>query len=427
MAYLLIDAMNTAWTSSDPALLQVVADSQIFYGENQGSNRLNASANALNTFAELALATPLDLSNFEEIRFAILSNELADGSASHPFYLEFSYIDANDTAGEEHSWLVPINQVAMWEQRRIGIASDRRTNITSIRLRCIASFPFTCYIDELLAVREEMLADLESTLINHLADGLTLPGLTNIALKQNANPGDTQIVLSNNKGLYINNLIAILQGNSIHETHSVKQVVHDDTQQTTTLSFDAADKIINTLTAGMAFVSVVVPVIIETPPLATGAPSPSVVITFRDIREDPERTSYISQQDSFRLRGTLLACSVRPGGRAYTADYQITTFAPERRQQIFIQTLLLQKLSQDVALYINGIASPVTILPPPTPTLDERRLGLLAPLYVCIGTHREIAPRQEIPLVQRIEIATARPDAPLDQEGIALEFQGSIN
>jgi len=61
-------------------------------------------------------------------------------------------------------------------------------------------------------------------------------------------------------------------------------------------------------------------------------------------------------------------------------------------------------------------------LPPPTPTLDERRLGLLAPVFIRIGTHLETAPRQELPGVQQTIIETAPLDAPLDQEGIVLKL-----
>src|SRR5262249_37733258 len=150
--------------------------------------------------------------------------------------------------------------------------------------------------------REEMLVDLEDSLVTHLESQLTLPGLSKIPLKQNANPGDTQVVVSINKAFHINNMVTIVQGGAVQEKHNVANVVHDDVQKTTTLSFGSADKVVNALTAGTALVSVAVPVVVETPPLPTNVPNPAVVITFRDIREDLERTAYISQQDSFRLR-----------------------------------------------------------------------------------------------------------------------------
>ena len=207
MTNLLVHAMDTAWTSSNPSVLQAVVDNQTFFGEGMASNRLMAQPGALNAFAEFIPSAPLNLSNFEELRFWMRANRKADGSRSKPFYLEFSYTDANDTPGEEHRWFVPINRVAVWEQRHIGVQDDRRSAITRFRLRCLTDLPFTCFIDELLAVQEEMLSDLEQALITQLDSQLALPGLTSVALDQTANPGDAQIVLPLTPGFNADNRV----------------------------------------------------------------------------------------------------------------------------------------------------------------------------------------------------------------------------
>lgn len=422
MSNLLVHNMDTAWTSSNPTVLQVTVDNQTFFVEGTGSNRVAAPSGAPNAFAAFVPSNPLDLSQFEELRYWILGSAPADGSTTSPYYLEFSYIDAGDTPGEEHRWFVPVNQTGTWEQRRIGIENDRRSAITRFRFTCLTSLPFICYIDELLAVNEEMLLDLEQALVTLLENQVALPGLTNIALKQTANPGDTRVVVALNRDFNAGNRLLIQGGSSGNETHNVVGTAHDPVAGTTTLSFDPTDKVVGTLTAGTATVSLVVPVIVEAPPQPTQAPTPAIIMTYRDVLEDLERTGYITQRDSFRARGTLTVCSVRPAARAYLVEYQITVLAPTRRQQAFIQTLLPQRLSIDVGLRINGVPSPVLFLPPPTPTLDERRLGLLAPVFVRIGTRLETAPRQELPGVQQAVIETAPIDAPLDQEGITLKL-----
>jgi hypothetical protein len=145
-----------------------------------------------------------------------------------------------------------------------------------------------------------------------------------------------------------------------------------------------------------------------------------LVLTPLDAREDLDRTGYVTQRDSFRLRGALTVCSVRPAARAYGVDYQIVARARTRTQQMFIQTALLQRLSIDVALRINGVPSPVAILPPPP--VEDREVGLLAPIYLRIGTRMETAPRVEQPWVRRAEARSAPKDAPLDQEGIVIQL-----
>jgi len=421
MSNLLIHDMDTAWTSSNPAVLQVAVDTQKLFGEDMTSNRLTAQSGALNAFAEFIPGAPLNLSDFDELRFWVRANRKADGSRSKPFYLEFSYTDANDTPGEEHHWFVPVNRAGAWEQRRIGIQDDRRSAITRFRLRCLTDLPFTCYIGELLAVREEMLEDLEQALVTQLDSQLALPGLTSVALSQTANSGDTQIVLPLTPGFSTGNRVLIQGGSAGDEIHHVTGVNHDSAAASTTLQFGASDLVMGTLTAGTATASVIVPVIVETPPLQTTAPSPAVVVTHLDIREDLERTAYITQRDSFRPRDSVVVCSVRSAARAYLADYQITILAPVRTQQRFIHTQLLQQLSMDIPLRINGVHSPVCILPPPV--FDkERKQGILAPVYVRIGTRMETASRQEQTWVRRAEIDAATRDAPEDQERIVLEL-----
>lgn len=420
MSNRLVHDMDTAWNSSNAAVLQVSVDNQSFVGEGPASNLLAAQSGAFNAFAEFVPVSAIDLSDFEELRFWMRGNRPADGSAARPFYLEFSYVDANDAPGEVHRWFVPLNQAGAWEQRRIGVNGDRRSAITSFRFRCLTGLPFICRIDELLAVREEMLPDLERALIERIGAQVSLPGLTGIPLKQAAVTGDTQIALPHSPDFEVGNRILVQEGSAINETHDVTGVDHDPIADTTTLIFAATDAVVNNLSANTATASVLTPVVVEAPPAPTTAPRPAVIATMFDAREDLDRTTYVIQRDSFRPRGALTTCSVRPAARAYLVEYQLTASASRRAHQILIQSSLLQRFSIDRALRINGVPAPVWTLT--APELIKRKLGLLAPVYVRIGTRLETAPRLEQPWAQRTEVTAAPLDAPLDQEGIVIEI-----
>ena len=420
MSSLLVHDMDTAWTSSAPAALQVAVDTQTCVGAGVASNRLVAQAGAVNASAEFVPATPLDLRDYDELRFWVLGNRAAHGTTVRPFYLEFSYTDADDTPDDVHRWFVPINQGGRWEQRRIGIQDDRRSAITQLRWTCLTALPFGCNIDELLAVREEMLTDLEQALTQWLDHQAVFPGVTNVRLNETANPRDTRIVLPSTPGFNAGNRLLLRGGSAGDEIHHVVGVTHNIEAGSTTLDIDPAAAVVGTLTAGVATASVMVPVIVETPPLPTSNPSPAIIVTQLDAREDLERTGYSLQRDSFRQRGAVTVCSVRPGARAYVVAYQILAVAPERVQQQLVHTWLLQRLSMDIGLRIHGVPSPVWIMPPPK--LRRRRLGLLAPVYIHIGTRMETAPRQERPWVRQAAVTAGHLDAPLDQEGIVIEL-----
>jgi hypothetical protein len=368
-------------------------------------------------FVEFLPLAPLDLGAFDELRFWIRSDVAADGSPAAPFYLEFSYVDAGDLPGDEHRWFVPVNGRLTWEQRRIGIESDRRTAITRFRFTCVTATRFECRIDDLRAVHEEMLADLETALVGLLEAPVDLPGLTNVPLAVTGNLGDGQVVLPPTAGFAMGNRIRVQGGAPPDPPHSVAGVA---TGVNTTLTFPAGEALQNTFPLPLGNVSLLVPVLVEAPPVPTVSPSPAVVLTLVDVREDLDRTGYGIQRDSFRPRGPLTVCSTRPAARAYIVDYQVTTVAPERSQQRFVQDRLLDRLSIDRPLWINGAPAPVWILPPPA--LLERQLALLAPIYARIGTRRETAPRRERPFVTRAEVGAARIDAPLDREGIVLDL-----
>jgi hypothetical protein len=100
-------------------------------------------------------------------------------------------------------------------------------------------------------------------------------------------------------------------------------------------------------------------------------------------------------------------------------DYEITPLAPERRQLLALHTHLLQRLSQETGLRVNGYPSPLSLLVPPAP---DRTLGQPAPVYARIGTRMEASPRRESVWTRELDVQAARIDAPLDLEGIVIEL-----
>ncbi|HEY9833792.1 MAG TPA: hypothetical protein V6D26_24795, partial [Stenomitos sp.] len=246
MTNLLVHGMDTAWTSSSPAHLQVLQQIQPIFGEMIASNQLVVSS-AANEFAEFVPINPINLSLFAELRFWTFANRAAQGSTAEPFYLEFSYIDANDALGEEHRWFIPINQPNTWNQNRLGIEGDRRSAINRLRFRVLTDFTFSLRIAQLLAVREEMLVDVEDALIQRLNQQVELPGLINLPLSQSASPGSLQIVVPLTPQLRVGNQIRIRGGSTGDEIHQVTQVQNNPGAGTTTLHFDSGDGVLGSL------------------------------------------------------------------------------------------------------------------------------------------------------------------------------------
>jgi hypothetical protein len=418
---LLLHDMDAPWTSSSASLV-VAVEEQPLDGETVVVNHLVAAAGAAGASAELVQDPPLDLGAYDELRLRIRATRPADGSEVRPFFLELSYTDAGDGAGEEHRWLVPIARSGAWERRHFGIESDRRGQVGRFRLTCLDGAPFECWVDQLVAVREELVADLEGSLARALDGPAPLPELTSLTLLEDADQGDTEIVVPLTPGFRAGNRILLGGGAPPEERHDLADAVHDPDAAAprTTLRLDPADPVAGTFAAGVGAVSLTVPVFVEVPPDLRPAVSPAIHVTSLGLREDLQRTASVPQRDSFRQRGTVTVCSVRPGARAYLADYQIVAVAPERRQQGAVYERVLRRLSADTGLRIDGVPAPVWMLP--APSLAGLELGDLAPVYVRIGTRMQVAARREEVWVRRARVEAGPVGAPQDREGIVVEL-----
>lgn len=418
MSATVVHAMDTAWTPSNPIPLDVAVDNDVTADESAGSNRFRALA-AMNESATFTPATPLDLSDADELRFWIRSNRAAHGTETRPFYLEFAYTDAGDTATDVHRWFVPINRQGSWEHRRIGIEGERRSQVNALEFRCLADLSFTCNVDELLAVRDEILADVERALERRLGT-IRVPGVEEVPVAVAAASPGTSVIVQLNLSFRSGNRIVISGGSTGDQEHTVGTVTHDTGLGRTRLDFVAGETIAGNVPT-TAIVSLLVPAFFQAPPAATAtALTPTVIVTHLDAREDLERTPYYLQRDSFRLRNGRTVCSARPAARAYALDYQLTVVAPDREQQRAIHAQLLERFSVTRPLRVNGVPCPMWVLAPPL--LDDRAPGEPAPMYLRIGTRLEVAPRAEQTWVRRLEIESAPADARADTEELVVDL-----
>ena len=417
MSHLLVHDMDAAWTTSGVALAVTVEPTGV-PGIPGASNRLDASGAAPATATSTFGAGGLDLSGFDELRFWIIADRRADGSSSAPFYLELFYVDLSNPA-VEFRWFVSVNASGRWEQRAVGLGANPRSAVGTIGFRALQPTAFSCAIDELLAVREEMMRDAEGALTVAIERDVTIAGLSLIPTLVAPSIGDTQVVAALTPGFVAGNRIGVTGGSLGQERFDLVLVSDDAMAGTSTLDFAGGQAIAGTYGAP-ALVSVVLPAVAETSQQPTIPPEPSVVVTMLDAREDLDRTVYFDQRDSFRAVGAVTVCSVRPAPRAFLIDYQLTVTSPRRDEQLLVHELLLQRLSAGSGLRINGAVASLWMLPPPPQFV--RRLGELAPIYLRIGTHMQRSPREEQTWVQHAEVRAAPYDAHADWERVEVNL-----
>lgn len=418
MSELLIHDMDTAWASPKKPMFEATSIASSPWGDTGTCNRVIAQAGAAGSTILFKPLPPLDLSQFDELRFWIRGSTRADGSDKSPFYLSFSFHDSADLPGDTHNWLVPINTADRWEQRRIGIDKDRRKSVYAFRFSCQTDQSFVFSVDELLAVREDSFMDVESAIIKRLIHTIQLPGVVDIPILRDVLVGDTDILIRLNYGFNVGNRISLYDGGASLEILDVNMCVHDPIKKTTTLQL--VTSVPRDFAMANSKVELMVPAIVENPPAPTPTVTPAIVITQRDAREDLVRSQTFTQRDSFRQVGSQVFCSERPAPRAYHVEYQITPIAPIRKQQLQIQTFLAKQLMIEPVLRVYGVPLPIAILPPPVSL--ENKLGTLSTFILQVGITLEVAERQQLPWIHRVEVQAGRIEPPPDKESIVLEL-----
>ncbi|WP_163993067.1 hypothetical protein [Pyxidicoccus caerfyrddinensis] len=191
MAQRLIDAMDIAgaWSALAPdgvtpsTELSLTNETvQVRYGVDGHSGRIQASAAAADHLLRRTLGAAVDLRPYRELRLWVHANRAATGTATQPFFLELrlgSAVLPVDAPGNTWHRYLAVSQAGTWELQRLSLEdlpTAVRSAVVTLQLRCRSGVPFTCYVDDVLAVRDEMVLDAEAALLARLHNGLVLGG-----------------------------------------------------------------------------------------------------------------------------------------------------------------------------------------------------------------------------------------------------------
>lgn len=112
-----------------------------------------------------------DLRPFSDLELWVRSQRVATGSVENPFYVEIRLGSAALPVGAgANTWhrFVPVAQPGVWEPVPLDLGdlpAAVRSAVTTLRLRCLdAGEGWALALDQILAVREDMLADLDEAL-----------------------------------------------------------------------------------------------------------------------------------------------------------------------------------------------------------------------------------------------------------------------
>jgi hypothetical protein len=193
MSSLLLDTMDNAaaWRALGPdgitpsSSLTFTSDTtRVRFAADKQSGRITADTGALNCRLQRTF-TAIDATGFDELRFWIWSNRLAAGTAATPFFFEVRLASATmglQDAGNTWVRYLPISQGNAWEFLRLSLDDlpiPIRSALTLLQLRCVdASVAFTCSLANMLAVHEEMIADVDNALLAQLHQQVSVSGKT---------------------------------------------------------------------------------------------------------------------------------------------------------------------------------------------------------------------------------------------------------
>src|SRR4051812_6401843 len=180
MPSLTIDSMNNAalWTALAPdgvtpstELSLTVVNAPPRANADATTARVSATATSLNHTLRRTF-TAVDLTSFDELRLWVYSNRPADGAPSRPLFLELRLASAAlpfSAPGNTWRRLLPVSQAGVWEPLRFSIANlpaAIRSAVTDVQFRSVLDgASFQCYIDDLIAVLDHMIADVDAALL----------------------------------------------------------------------------------------------------------------------------------------------------------------------------------------------------------------------------------------------------------------------
>ena len=190
MPHLLIDDFGdaTLWSALDPGSAPsaelTVADDPLHSGylPDEASVRVEASAAATDHFLTRSLG-PLDLGDFDDLQLWFRASVPMDGSPARPIRLRLQLgspaLPVGAPGNDWHRYL-PAPQADRWQFVRVSLDDlDPLVAgaVDEIRLTCVGTTSsWTAWLDDLLACRTEMIADVDAALIELLDGQLVLGG-----------------------------------------------------------------------------------------------------------------------------------------------------------------------------------------------------------------------------------------------------------
>ncbi|HEY4239995.1 MAG TPA: hypothetical protein VGM88_09280 [Kofleriaceae bacterium] len=211
MAQLYLDAKGdfAAWQAfaadghtASTAVSATVETTLLRYGPDGKSVRLQGDPTGGGHLLRWSLPAT-DLGDYDEVRLYVRGDRVANGATGTPFYLELHLGSAalpTTAAGNTWRRYLPIFQSNSWELVRYSLAdlpAQVRSGLDTVELRFVeASAPFDIVVDDLSAVHEEMISDVEAALIDRLNDRLVLSGKNIPALLDGASLPDTYLFVT---------------------------------------------------------------------------------------------------------------------------------------------------------------------------------------------------------------------------------------
>lgn len=211
MAILAMDVFRDAvlWTTTTglgvtPSPLVSISDETADFHPGPGTvaTRIQMEVGATDHRLSRSFAAQ-NLSIFSEVRLWIRSSRAA--GTSHPQLMELRLGSAAFPVGHpSNTWsrALPISQANTWEPVRLALddlAPGVRSAVSSLELRIRdGSVSTVVYLDDLLAARPEMVADVDAALIERLDQRITLAAVPVPAAVANsgaATPGTRPLIL----------------------------------------------------------------------------------------------------------------------------------------------------------------------------------------------------------------------------------------
>jgi hypothetical protein len=115
--------------------------------------------------------SPLDLSDFDELRFWFRSSQTANGSQDRPFYIAFEAAGAFTPGHLIWQRFLAVEKSNTWQLQRLWLAdmpNDLREAVGAVRVRGVRPLGFQGAMDELIATTHEPVQDVEAAFLGRL-------------------------------------------------------------------------------------------------------------------------------------------------------------------------------------------------------------------------------------------------------------------